>query len=156
EEVLEALDPDARMWMVDSSVTALLTPGMAADLGLPATFLDEVDRHHFFLRTHPSGARSYHPLFREFLQQRLLELRDPDGVAALRGRAAASLAGTGRELEATEHWIAAGRFEEALRHLATAGAGLVRTSPEAVAAWLEELPAELRAEPDCLLLEAQV
>jgi LuxR family transcriptional regulator, maltose regulon positive regulatory protein len=156
EEVLEGLDPAGRMAVVDSSVTAALTPELAADLGLPADFLERSDRAGLFLRTHPSGEHSYHPLFHEFLQARLLELRSEEELAALHERAAASLSRSGREVEAVEHWLAAGRFEQALRQLASAGPGLVRTSPETISEWLEAMPARLTAEPDYLLLEAQL
>lgn len=156
EEVLEQLDPIARMRVVDSSVPDSLTQELAVDLGLPADFIDWADRSGLFLRADPSGSRSYHPLFLEFLRDRLHELRSEEERAALHEGAAASLAGSGREAEAVEHWLAAGRFEQALDHLATVGAGLVRTSPETVASWLERLPARLAGVPDYLLLEAQL
>ncbi|MFN8216984.1 MAG: BTAD domain-containing putative transcriptional regulator [Solirubrobacterales bacterium] len=156
EEVLEGLDPETRLRLLNSSITDTLTPELAADLGLGDDFLGEAERSGLFLRTGRSGSRSYHPLFREFLRQRLADLRPEGELAALHERAAASLAAAGQPAEAIEHWLAAGRFEAALEQLTGAGAGLVRTSPGTVSAWLERVPEDLRSGPECRFVEAQL
>jgi ATP/maltotriose-dependent transcriptional regulator MalT/DNA-binding SARP family transcriptional activator len=156
EEVFDQLDPALRLNLVDSSVPDALTPALVAELGLPPGFLEDAAGSGLFLRQGPSGDRSYHPLFREFLRERLPRLRDEEEMAALHARAAAGLAAAGRGAEAIEHWLTCERFEEALAALAAAGPELVRTSPDAVASWLEKLPPGLSREPDYLLLEAQL
>jgi DNA-binding SARP family transcriptional activator len=156
EEVLDRLDPGMRLMVLDSSVPDTLTPELVGALGLAPDFLDEAERSGLFLRSHASGARSYHPLFRAFLRARLRELRTAEERAELHGRAAEGLTATGRHAEAIGHWLDAGRFAEALSSLSTHGADLARTSPGSVASWLEALPEELRREPDYLLLEAQL
>jgi ATP/maltotriose-dependent transcriptional regulator MalT/DNA-binding SARP family transcriptional activator len=156
EEVLDRLHPAMRLNVVDSSVPDSLTPELVEALGLPPDFLGEAERSGLFLRAQASGAHSYHPLFRAFLRERLGELRTEDEVASLHARAAAGLAGSDRRPEAIEHWLQAGRFEEALAELSANGAGLVRTSPGTVRAWLAALPEHLRGRPDYLLLEAQL
>jgi LuxR family transcriptional regulator, maltose regulon positive regulatory protein len=156
EEVLERLDADTRRALLDSSVPSMLTPEVTDALGLPPGFLDAAEDLGLFLRTHPSGERSYHPLFRAFLLERLEAVRPAEERAALHARAAESLAASGRAGDAIEHWIAAGRYEEALAALVTAGGELIRVTPGRVREWLCELPAELRREPDYLLLEGQL
>jgi ATP/maltotriose-dependent transcriptional regulator MalT/DNA-binding SARP family transcriptional activator len=156
EEVLERLDPEMRLALVDSSVPALLTPGLAGALGLPPGFLDGTERLGLFMRTRASGARSYHPLFRSFLLQRLPEVRSEEERASLQASAAAAMVAAHRVPEAIDHWLAAGRPDEALSLLAANARLLVRTSPGAVGDWLARLPTELRDEPAYLLLEGNL
>jgi len=156
EEVFDGLDERTRLHLVDASVPDLLDEALAAALGLPDGFLEEAELRGLFLRTLPSGARSFHPLFRDFLRQRFGELRDEGERAELHAALAAAHAGAERPAEAMNHWLAAGQPGQALTHLATTGAGLLRTSPGAVAGWLEQMPDELHGSPEYLLLEAQL
>lgn len=156
EEVLERLTAEERAQVVESSVPATLTPELVAALGLPVDFLERTERSGLFLRTHPSGARSYHPLFRSFLLERLDGLRGPEERAALHERAAGALAEDGQAAAAIEHWLAAGSHEQALDHLGGAGANLVRTSPESVSTWLATMPEPLRCDPRAQILEGQL
>jgi ATP/maltotriose-dependent transcriptional regulator MalT/DNA-binding SARP family transcriptional activator len=155
EEVLDRLDPAMRLGVVASSVPDTLTPELARDLGLPRGFIGEAERAGLFLRSH-AGVRSYHPLFRAFLRERLRELYGEDEREALHARAAESLGASGRSAESIEHWLEAGRYEDALSAVVMHSAELVRTSPGAVTSWLSRLPAELAGEPDYLLLEGQL
>lgn len=155
EEVLDRLDPAMRLGVVASSIPDTLTPELARDLGLPPQFIGEAERSGLFLRSH-AGARSYHPLFKAFLRERLVDLMTEPERAALHGRAAASLARAGRYVEAIENWLAAGQPGAALAALSSEGAGLVRTSPATVAQWLSQLDPAVGREPDYLFLEAQL
>src|SRR4051794_7750583 len=154
EEVLDRLSAPLRSAVVDSSIVEALTPELADALGLPAGFLDEAEQSGVFLRRLPSGARSYHPLFRAFLRERLPEVHGDAELAALHVRAAQALSGTPRQSEAIDHWLAAGRHDEALADLAMYGADLVRTSPATVSMWLPALPQRLPGEPRRLPLSA--
>jgi DNA-binding SARP family transcriptional activator len=156
EEVLNRLDPEMRLALVDSSVPATLTPELLEALGLEAGFLADAERLGLFLRTNPSGARSYHPLFRAFLLERLGELRTDGERAALHARAAVALAAAGRDAEAIDHWLQAGRYREGLALLASRGLELMRTSAATVARWLEQFPPELRRDADYRFLEGQL
>jgi DNA-binding SARP family transcriptional activator len=156
QEVLDRLSDDDRLALVDSSVPATLTPELAEALGLPPGFLDDAERLGTFLRRDPAGARSYHPLFRAFLRERLVELRSDAERTALHARAASHLAVAGRPADAIEHWVEAGEFRAALWTLAEHAHELVRTSPRRVGDWLERLPDELRDDPERLLLEGQL
>lgn len=156
EEVFDQLDPEMRLHLVDSSVPDALTPELVVDLGLPAGFLEEAERSGLFLRVRPSGKRTYHPLFRDFLRGRHQQLRSEGERAELHARAAESLAGAGRSADAIGHWLAAERFDQALAALAVAGPHLARTSPDSLGAWLAALPPEFRDRPDYVFLDAQL
>jgi tetratricopeptide (TPR) repeat protein len=148
EEVLDRLDEDARLALVDSAVPAILMPEAAE--AVDAELLGSL------LRTDPSGTRSYHPLFRAFLLERLAELRSEAERTELHARAAADLTVAGRHTEAIEHWVEAHEFRAALWTLAEHAHELVRTSPKLVGEWLERLPPQLRDDPERLLLEGQL
>jgi DNA-binding SARP family transcriptional activator len=158
EEVLERLDPDARAALIDSSVPAVLTSKLARALGLRSDFLEDIERRGLFLRPHVSGrgAWAYHPLFREFLLERLSQERTEVEREALHALAAASLAAAGRTADAIDHWLDAGKPEEALSALASRGQDLLRSSPDAVREWLARLPADLHRTSAYRLLEGQL
>ncbi len=119
----------------------------------PAEFIERAAELGLFLRSQPAGGSSYHPLFRSFLLEQLQELRSEDERARLHERTASALAAGGRQAAAIEHWMAAGRFDEALAALGRHIRELVRTSPGAVSEWLEQIPSELRGEPAYRLLQ---
>jgi ATP/maltotriose-dependent transcriptional regulator MalT/DNA-binding SARP family transcriptional activator len=155
EEVLDALGPELRLALVDSSVPAVLTPAMADDLGLPAGFLSQIEQRGLFLRSAGSEEYVYHPLFRAFLQEQLADLRSQDEQAELHARAAANLVAAGQRIEAVEHFIAAADHEQALAVIGAHAQALLRAAPDTVSAWLERLPLRMRGEPMYLLLEAR-
>jgi DNA-binding SARP family transcriptional activator len=156
EEVLDQLDSRMRVALVDSSVPASLTPDLAESLGLGADFLTEAVRLGLFVRVHRSGACSYHPLFRAFLLEHLEQERTRAELTSLHARVAAGLVSSGQHAAAIDHWLEAGRFEEALTTLAGHGRELVRTSPGAVGDWLSRLPVEFHDEPAYLLLKGHL
>jgi ATP/maltotriose-dependent transcriptional regulator MalT/DNA-binding SARP family transcriptional activator len=158
EEVLDRLDANARAALIDSSVPAVLTPAVGRDLRVAPDFVEEIAGLGLFLRPHPSGhgARAFHPLFREFLLERLREERSEAERQALHAQAAETLARAGRIADAVEHWLEAGRWEDALSTLSSQGPDLLRTAPGAVRGWLSRLPAEFHRMPSYLLLEGQL
>ena len=156
EEVLDGLDPELRLALVDSSVPSTLTPEMVDDLGLPPTFLSQVEQLGLFLRGRREDARSYHPLFRAFLQDELARCRDQEERAALHMRAAASLATHGgRTSERIEHLLAADDFDSALATIGDHAQDLLRCAPDSVNSWLSRLPLRMRDVPMYLLLNAR-
>ena len=156
EEVLDRLDEETRIALVDSSLPATLTESVADAIGLPPGFLDSAERRGLFLRRLRSGARVYHPLFRALLLERLEALRSESERADLHARVAASLAASGQETDAIEHWLSARRYPEALAAIDAHRRYLLRTAPGTVAEWAARLPASLHKEPAYLLLEAQL
>lgn len=155
EEVLDRLEPELGEALIDSSIADRLDPASLAALGVRADLLDEAERAGVPLLRRDSGA-SFHNLFRGFLRERLLESRTEEDRASLHARLAESLAAAGAQAEAIDHWLAAGRFDQALAAIGPGGAGLVRTSPETVSRWLDAMPRELRDSPDYLLTRAQL
>ena len=155
EEVLDALEPELRLALVDSSVPAVLTNGMSDALGLPEGFIGQVEQLGLFLRPVGAGGHAYHPLFRAFLHEQLADLRSQDEQAQLHARAASNLVAAGQAIEAVEHFIAAADYDQALAVIGSHAQELLRASPDTVSAWLERLPLRMRGEPMYLLLEAR-
>jgi DNA-binding SARP family transcriptional activator len=148
EELFGRLAPEERLALVDAAVPATLLPRDADAI--------DADRLGSLVRTDPSGACSFHPLFRAFLLERLPELRSEAERAELHARAAAHLAVSGRHADAIGHWVEAGEFRAALWTLAEHAHDLVRTSPRRVGEWLARLPPEFGDDPERLLLDGQL
>ena len=159
EEVLDGLDPDFRSELLKSSLAPELTPRLAVALGLEESFLDLAVGRDLFL--HPVGGDdgqdrlAYHPLFREFLLERLhCELAAPE-LRELHAKLAAAISEE-RPVEAVEHWLAAGREREAVRIASRHSQRLVRSSPGVVRDWVGRLSPAARSEPAVQLLEGQL
>lgn len=160
EEVLDRLDSEFRRELVKSSLAPELTPALAEALGLSADFLDVAVHRDLFLRAVDRSGDgeirlAYHPLFREFLLARLaVELSDGE-LRELHGDLAAAIS-EARPAEAVEHWLAAGREEEAVRIATRRSQPLVRSSPGVVRDWIGRLSPAARSEPAVKLLEGQL
>jgi ATP/maltotriose-dependent transcriptional regulator MalT/DNA-binding SARP family transcriptional activator len=152
EEVLDSLPTDLQRRLEDSAIPAELDQVTLPALNLDDAFLDEVRERGLFLNASGTGAARYHPLFRALLLRR----GAPHADAELHARLGAALQAAGRPGQAVDHWLAARRPGEAASAIAQAGAMLVRTAPERVIAWLEQLPATERARPDLALLEGAI
>ena len=155
EEVLDGLEPALRSALIDSSLPHALNDQIAAALALPASFLDDVHWRGLFLRTTDPTHRvfSYHPLFRDFLRERLTTERTSAERRELHARVAMALDTSGRRDEAVDHWLEAAAWQRAAEAIASAGPALVHTQPDVVRGWLDALPAELRSSPPCLVLD---
>ena len=156
EEVLEGLDPELRGRLLEASIVDELDPALERALGLPESFPRDLVAHGVLVRFHDRDAYSIHPLLREFLRLRLAEERGSLGVEGLHARAAAGLAGSGRQLEAIEHRLDALEFEEAAVAISAHGVALAGTAPETVAGWLARLPGEVRERPVLRLLAGRL
>ena len=77
---------------VDASVASVLAPEVLAATGALPDLVAEAERLGLPLRTNAAGERSYHPLFRSFLLERLAELRDAGERAELHARVAPAVA----------------------------------------------------------------
>jgi len=158
EEVLDPLDPRLRAAALDSSVPRRLTAKLAAALDLPSQLLGASEHAWLFLRRAADGddALVYHPLFREFLLQRLEVERDVEQLSALRARVGELVWAEGEQLEAIELWVAAGAWEQVLTALEREGPGLTRTAPDLLESWVAQLPAVWRDHPTVQVLEGQL
>jgi DNA-binding SARP family transcriptional activator len=157
EEVLDGLDPEFRRQLLKASLPPELTPEVAAALGLDADFLGLAVGRELFLSPLPgAGERlAFHPLFREFLVQRLEDELDRTELRELHAALAGAISNE-RPLEAVEHWLAAGQEPEAVRLVGRNSQPLVRSSPEVVRDWIGRLSPAGRAEPAIQLIEGQL
>jgi len=157
EELFASLEPELREAAVDSSVTRVITPEVARALLLPGDYRSRIERSGFLVRSiDGGGAFAYHPLLREFLLERLRELRDPEGRRHLHAAVAPGVAAQGDAIGATEHWIAAERWPEAVAAIEQQGPILLRTSPELLTRWLGLLPDRVQELPTIRVLEGQL
>jgi DNA-binding SARP family transcriptional activator len=158
EELLDPLEPSLRDAIIDSSVAPELDPALVRALGLPEDLLEEIRRRGIPLRA-PAGADgrlAYHPLVRDLLAARLVQERTQKRRARLHAVVGETLEGDGREADAVEHWLAAGRHHRAGELVARHGAGLLATAPATVRRWLDQLSEEALTTPGLRLLEGQL
>jgi DNA-binding SARP family transcriptional activator len=156
EEVLDNLDPSLRERVIDSAVARTLTPSVVDALGLGDDFLAQVDLAGLLDRPLSSEEPSYHPLLREFLEERLDTERDADQRRDLHARIASAIEHAGDPAETIEHWLAAERWPEAAAAIEREGATALRTTPGLVQRWLSLLPPDVRSIPTLRALEGQL
>jgi DNA-binding SARP family transcriptional activator len=150
EEVLDAVEPELREQVLDSSLAPELSPPVIESLGLPADFVERAQAHALLLRD------AYHPMFREFLLANLRRRRSDAQLRELHARVARGLAAAGRPGEAVDHWLEARKWEAAVAAMANASPELRRASPATLYAWLDRLPPAWRRAPACRLIEGQL
>jgi ATP/maltotriose-dependent transcriptional regulator MalT/DNA-binding SARP family transcriptional activator len=157
EELLDSLDPALREAAIDSSVARVITAAVAAALELPADFGGRIERAGMLIRyVDGSDAFAYHPLLREFLSERLRELRGEEERRRLHAAVAPAVAGAGDAIGAIEHWLAAESWMEAVAAIEREGPMLLRTSPDLLARWISVLPVEVQELPTIRMLEGQL
>jgi LuxR family maltose regulon positive regulatory protein len=142
DEVLRALPDELRRFALDVAVLGELTPAACAtvaDRPDAASLLRALHERDLFVTLLDAAGPvlRYHDLFREFLLSRLQA--DGARLAALHVRAAGAEASS---LQAVAHWLAAGRWSEALARLLDVADELFREGGHAaVERWLERFPA---------------
>ena len=156
EEVLDRIDEPFRSQVLAASVPPVLIPEVLDALGFGEAFVREAGGRGLFLRTTPSGEKTFHPLFREFLRERFQEATPAAERKAVEARVAEGLAAAGRTGDAVDHWLAAERFDDALGAIAAAVPVEIRTSPSRVRSWLDFLPAGHRSQPAARLVDGQL
>jgi ATP/maltotriose-dependent transcriptional regulator MalT/DNA-binding SARP family transcriptional activator len=157
EELFATLEPELREAAIDSSVPRVITPEVASALDLPPDYRSRIERSGLLVRSIDGGEGfAYHPLLREFLLERLREVRDEDARMRLHATVAPAVAASGDAIGATEHWIEAERWADAVAAIEPQGPMLLRTSPELLTRWLENLPAEVLTLPAIRMLQGQL
>lgn len=141
-EVLDAQPPAARQLLLETSVVAVLRPGLAESLAGPhasraLSFLVHGNAFIEPVASHPGSFR-YHPLFRELLQAQLA-FEEPDRVPVLHSAAAAWLAAHGELDEAVEQAVAAGQWAAATRYVVEALAVPTLLVAPTTAGWASRL-----------------
>ena len=142
QEVLAELPPRLQRFVLYSSVLPELSPASCqAVTGLDDAIavLDDLFGRQLFLTALDEAVPvlRFHDLFRDFLRGEL-ERREPGRAAALHALAAAAET---RAERAVPHWLAAGRWSEALAALRQMADGLLAVGgTHALEHWLEQLP----------------
>lgn len=148
QEILEALPADLQEFVLQVSILAELNPALASSVtGRTAAgaVLDALYRRNLFLTAIDESVPvlRFHDLFRDFLQSELAR-RHPDQLARLHERAAHAETVPGR---AIHHFIAAGRWNEAIALIVRVGESLLAQGGIAsVERWLAEIPESARAD----------
>jgi len=146
QEVLSELPLPLQQFVLYSSVLPELSPALCQAVtgrGDAMAVLDTLFSRQLFLSALDETVPllRFHDLFRDFLRAEL-ERREPGLAAELHARAAA--AETRAEL-AVPHWLAAGRWSEALAALRQMADGLLAVGgTHRLERWLEQLPPDWR------------
>jgi len=146
QEVLAELPAPLQQFVLHSSVLPELSPTLCQAVTGRAdatSVLDTLFGRQLFLTALDEAVPvlRFHDLFRDFLRGEL-ERREPGMAAALHARAAAAEI---RAERAVPHWLAAGRWAEALAALRQMADGLLAVGgTHRLERWLEQLPAEWR------------
>lgn len=149
EEVLRNLPDELRLFLMQTSILAEMTPAVCEAVtgrSDAADILEQLYRQNLTiasLTTQVDGEPVYrhHALFARLLVQQL-ERELPDAIAELHCRAAAAQQTPGR---AIHHLIAAGLWEEAAQLMLQAGMQLLhRGMAETVRNWYKALPEQVR------------
>ena len=156
-EVFQKNDEATRRFLLETSFLPQIAPPMAESLtGLPYAnrLLSRLSGEHFFTTKHPGqdDIYQYHPLFREFLQSKVLEVFSAGELFEIQTKAAGMLTGSGRIEDGIELYFQAGAFERIENLILENAHALVRQGrTETVRKWLEYLPA-LQAEGNPVLM----
>lgn len=157
QEVLAELPAPLQQFVLHSSVLPELSPALcqAVTGRTDATaVLDDLFGRQLFLSALDDAVPvlRFHDLFRDFLRGEL-ERREPGLAAQLHARAAAAET---RAERAVPHWLAAGRWSDALSALRQMADGLLAVGgTHRLERWLEQLPPDLReSQADAAFLRA--
>jgi len=148
EEVLDSLDPELRAAAIDASVPRVVTPAVAGALGLPEDIADRLERAGMLIRRQGGdGGFAYHPLLREFLDDRAVEELAPGERRRLHAAVASAVAAGGDGIGAIEHLLEAESWPEAVAAIERDGRILVKANPALLRRWIELLPGEFARLP---------
>ncbi|HBX43885.1 MAG TPA: hypothetical protein DEH27_08945 [Deltaproteobacteria bacterium] len=156
-EILENLDEETHSFLLKSAYFPWMTGRMAARLtGLPRAgeILSFLNRHNYFteVRPGPESVYEYHPLFRDFLLSRAVELFSEKYIRRVRGKAAAILEESGYSEEAAGILREMGDWEAYGRIVGGQAPSLARQGRTAtLAEWLEIIPSGILEEDPWLL-----
>jgi LuxR family maltose regulon positive regulatory protein len=145
QEVLAELPPPLQDFVLHGSVLPELSPPLCQAVTGRAdatAVLESLYGRQLFLSALDEAVPvlRFHDLFRDFLRGEL-ERRQPGLAPELHARAAAAEALAGRHERAVPHWLAAGRWAEALAGLRRIADGLLAVGgTHRLERWLDQLP----------------
>jgi LuxR family maltose regulon positive regulatory protein len=149
QEVLAELPPSLQPFVLYSSVLPELSPSLCQAVtgrGDARAVLDDLFGRQLFLSALDESVPvlRFHDLFRDFLRGEL-DRREPGLAAELHARAAAAEIHAQRAEHAVPHWLAAGRWSEALAALRQMADRLLAVGgTHRLERWLEQLPPDWR------------
>ncbi len=165
DEVFARQPAEWQRFMLDTSVLPLLDAarcdalvGEDAQRGWSAGMLEALTRSHTFLQRLDTQERwyRYHPLFREFLLERL-ERREPQRAVALRRKAARATEASGDVDGAIGFYLDSGATGDAVRLLEAHGTDMLRHGRgEALHRWLLRLGPDVGTSARVQLLAGRV
>jgi LuxR family maltose regulon positive regulatory protein len=170
EEVLASQPPEARRWLMDSSILdrfcAPLCEALAdPDDGTPSAmtgwgFVRLLKEENLFLINLDAEKQwfRYHHLFQRLMRNQLERHRRPEDIATLHERAGDWFARNGMIDEAIQHALKAGNAPKAAQLVARHRHALYETGAWIVLeSWLERIPEALvDGHPDLLMAKAQL
>lgn len=119
--------------------------------GMAGQILEQLSRSHYFTQKY-DRAYQYHPLFREFLQNRAQHVLSPEDIARIRGGAAGLLEKSGRLEEAIGLSIESHDWGQAERLLLSQAPALMSQGrSNTLEGWLRRLPEDRVAASPWLL-----
>ena len=162
EQVFLRESDAVRRFLLRTSCLDLITTELATRL-LPDDeahpLLQHLATHQVFtFAADNEGSYRYHPLFRDFLQQHVVQDNGPDALAALQLETADALEASGESRRAIELLLGANQPSRALDVVARAGeAGLDRCPTDQLHSWLVRVRPALAADhPWALVLAGAV
>jgi two-component SAPR family response regulator len=144
-EIFDTTDTATQEVLLKTSFLGRIEPADAERLtgnSMAGPLLEQLSRNHYFTQIY-DRAFQYHPLFREFLQNRAQDTLSPGDIARIRGSAALILEESGRFEEAAGLYLDACDWMGAERLLlAHAGTLVSQGRSNTLEGWLKRFPRE--------------
>ncbi len=156
-EILDKLASDIRDFLLMTSFLPRFTSriaGLMADQENAGELLDELAGKNFFMEIlrGPEPEYRFHPLFREFLQTRVIASMSPEGLARVRKKAAQLLTAHGHREEAVSLLCLAEDWSGLIQLILTNAQELIASGRYmTLAHWITSVPTDLRARAPWLL-----
>ncbi len=154
-EIFQQVDQDTQHLLTRTALLPRVSPAAAQTLSRlddAATLLEAVYRRNFFTVQHPGPVYEYHPLFRAFLRQRLIQSLLVEELTNLYRQAAQWLVDDDQVPEAVDLLLEAEAWEVAAPLILQQAQGLLgQGRGAALVRWLDMLPDALVQEAPWLL-----
>jgi DNA-binding SARP family transcriptional activator len=147
-ELFRRAEPTIQDFLLRTVFVPSLTPKVAGQLSGRANagqILSELNRRNFFIekRSQPQPTYQYHPLFREFLLDRVGKTFSPETIASLQQRAGQMLEASGQVDDAVELYRESRDWQGMIRLiLQSANALVTQGRSETLERWLLALPGD--------------
>ncbi len=156
-EIFERMKKQDQDFLIATSVLPHMDARMAAEQTgrtEAGRILASLSRNHFFTEKHPDKAPvyTYHPLFREFLMERMRESQGPREVNSLLDRAAAVLESAGEIQYAVALYRDSANWKKLVALVLGNAQALIEQGRNAtLSSWLAYIPEEIKGSAPWLL-----